>query len=121
MAFKPNRDKLNAKFEGYKLAKEPLSCVIQTFESGVRVARLDAQDYSYQHVRTFTLHNHLVADPWDGHSVYWCDREGNIQRASYDVSTPVRKYRLSVVWYCNFLCIMWWAWLWEMMRGNVIA
>lgn len=85
MAFKPNRDKLNPKFEGYKLGGEPLACVSQSFKTAVRVARLKEEDFSYQHVRAFTLCNHLVADPWDSQSVYWCVSDGSVLKGSYTV------------------------------------
>ena len=86
MAFKPDREKLNANFDGYKLGKQSLPCVSQPFEGGVRVAQLKEEDFSYQHVRAFTLCNHLAVDPWDGRSVYWCTRKGDILRGTYTVS-----------------------------------
>ena len=86
MAFKPDHDKLNARFDGYKLGRESLSCLLRSFQAGVRVARLKEEDFSYQHVRAFSLCNHLVADPWDGHSVYWCAGDGTILRGRCAVS-----------------------------------
>lgn len=91
MAFKPDRSKLNAKFDGYKLGKRSLPFHTQPFEEGVRVAKLKEEDYSYQHVRTFSLYNHLAVDPWDGRSVYWCASNGAIFRGQYAVR--VRNFR----------------------------
>ena len=86
MSFKPNRDKLNANFDGYKLGKQTLPCVSQPFEEGVRIARLKEEDFSYQHVRAFSLCNHLAVDPWDEHSVYWCTKKCAILKGRYTVS-----------------------------------
>lgn len=85
MTFKPDRDKLNANFEGYKLGKQPLLCITQSFDGQVRVARLKEADFSYQHVRAFSLYNHLTADPWDECSVYWCTNNDTILRGTYSV------------------------------------
>lgn len=87
MSFKPDRDKLNANFDGYKLGKQSLPCISQSFEDGVRVARLKEEDFSYQHVRAYSLFNHLAVDSWDGRSVYWCTRSGAILRGTYAVSS----------------------------------
>ncbi len=85
MAFKPDREKLNAKFEGYKLSKDPLSCVSKPLPCGVKVARLKEEQFSFQHVRSFTLHNHLVLDPWDQTSAYWYADDRSILRATFEV------------------------------------
>ena len=85
MTFRPDRDKLNAHFEGYRLGRRTLTCVTQSFAEDVRVARLKGDDLGYQHVRAFTLHNHLATDPWDGDSVYWCTSNGAILRGRYFV------------------------------------
>lgn len=86
MAFQPNRDLLNVNFEGYKLGKDALSCASREFASGVKVAKLKDEQFSYQHVRAFTLHNHLVLDPWSNNDAYWYAGDGTIQRAHYEVS-----------------------------------
>ena len=85
MTFKPDRDKLNANFEGYKLGKSSLACISQSFAEEVRVALLKGDDFCYQHVRAFSLCNHLAVDPWDGQSVYWCAGNGGILRGQYTV------------------------------------
>ena len=85
MAFKPDENLLNVNFEGYKLSKDALSCVSRSFSPGVRVARLKDEDFSFQHMRAFSLHNHLAVDPWDDTSVYWYAGDCTIQRAKYEV------------------------------------
>ena len=98
MVFKPAREKLNAHFEGYKLGKQSLQCVSQSFEGPVRVARLKEDDYSYQHVRAFTLCNHLTVDTWDdGRNVYWCTDSGTIFRGRYTVSLNASLYSVVTV------------------------
>ena len=71
MAFKPNRDLLNANFEGYKLAEVSLPFTSQSFVGGVNKLVLSEDQFSYQHVRQATMYNHLVFDPWNGFQVYW--------------------------------------------------
>ena len=88
--FKPDRDKLNANFEGYRLGRSSLTCVSQSFSEEVRVARLKGEDFGYQHVRAFSLCNHLVVDPWDPDSVYWCAGNGSVLRGRYLVRLHVR-------------------------------
>ena len=83
MTFRPDRDKLNAHFEGYRLGKKSLACISQSFAEEVRVARLQGDDFGYQHVRAFTLRNHLTIDPWAGDSVYWIASSGAILRGRY--------------------------------------
>ena len=84
--FKPDGEKLNANFDGYKLGKESLACVSRSFKGEVRVARLKEEDFSYQHVRAFSLCNHLTVDSWDEQSVYWCTNGGAILRGRHTVS-----------------------------------
>ena len=86
MAFKPNRDLLNANFEGYKLSSSSLNCGSRALEGAVHEARLKDGDFSYQHMRAFSLHNHLTVDIYDDSCVYWCTEDGSIQRATYLVS-----------------------------------
>lgn len=86
MAFKPNRTLLNVSFDGYKLSQDALTCVNQTLGSAVKLARLKEEQFSYQHVRTFTTHNHLAKNPWEDSSVYWYGEDYTIQKATYAVS-----------------------------------
>ena len=86
MAFSPNRELLNVNFEGYKLSESLLSHVSKELTEEVRVAKLKEEDYSYQHMRAFSLHNHLAVDPYDDASVYWYTSDGKIQQGTYNVS-----------------------------------
>ena len=86
MAFKPDRNLLNVNFEGYKLSESLLSHVSSELLEEVRVAKLKEEDYSYQHMRTYSLHNHLAFDPYNDSSVYWYTVDGRIQQGTYNVS-----------------------------------
>ncbi len=85
MAFKPNRDLLNVNFEGYKLSPSPIACVSCTVEGGVHRATMKDGDFSYQHMRAYSLHNHLFPDPHDQSTVYWISADGSVQRGAYEV------------------------------------
>ncbi len=85
MAFKPNRDLLNVNFEGYKLSLSPITCLSCAIQGEVHAATLKEGAFSYHHVRAFSLHNHLTPDPYDESSVYWCNKDGSIQRGTYAV------------------------------------
>ena len=89
MAFKPNRELLNVNFEGYKLSEALLAHVSKDLPEAVQVAKLKDEDYSYQHMRAYSLHNHMAVDPYDDSSVYWYTSDGKIQQGSYNVSTIV--------------------------------
>ena len=86
MAFKPNRELLNVNFEGYKLSESLLSHVSKDLAEEVQVARLKEEDYSYQHMRAYSLHNHLAVDPYQEDAVYWYTADGKIQEGTYKVS-----------------------------------
>ena len=81
----PDRDKLNANFDGYKLSETSIPCVSRALTSRVNVTRLKEDQFSFQHVRSFSLHNHLVLDPWDQSSVYWYAEDCTIQQAKLEV------------------------------------
>ena len=77
-AFIPKRELLNVHFEGYKLSGNTLTKIRIKLPDPVKVAKLEEDEFSYQHVRAHTLHNHLQCDPLDLYSVYWCDNEGSV-------------------------------------------
>ena len=86
MAFKPDKELLNPHFEGYKLAEKKLDFVRKELSVAVSTAQLDNDQFSYQHVRQFALHNHLVLDPWDTERVYWYGENNTIFCGSLNVS-----------------------------------
>ena len=74
MSFVPNRKLLQHDFDGYKLAPKHLGFTSRKLSSGVNVVHLKEQ-FSYQHVRAFSLHNNLFDDPWNHNVVYWCGND----------------------------------------------
>lgn len=82
----PNRDLLNSKFEGYKLADTPLSFIQQSFNGGVHMINI-TNHFSYERIHQATMYNHLVLDPWDRARVYWSSgQKQNIMCATLLVS-----------------------------------
>ena len=79
----PNRDLLNVNFEGYKLSESSLAVSRRKLPCAVSTVTLKDQ-FSYQHVRAHTLHNHLHFDPKNPASAYWCSKDGSILKASCD-------------------------------------
>ena len=77
----PNRDLLNVNFEGYKLSETPLSVLRRRLPCPVSTATLK-DEFSYQHVRAHSLHNHLHFDPLVPASVYWYAKDGSVVKAS---------------------------------------
>ena len=94
MAFKPTGEFLNANFEGYKLAEDRLPSFSKVLSVGVNVAKLRDEQFSYQHVRAFSLHNHLVMDPGDDSSVYWYAEDCTIQQARFELKVWLRNSAL---------------------------
>ena len=88
-AFKPNRELLNVNFHGYKLSENPLSHIQENLPCPTSRVHLRGDDFSYQHVRAYTLHNHLHFDPSSPSSVYWAASDGSIRKATL-TGTSVR-------------------------------
>lgn len=74
----PDRNLLNVHFEGYKLSSDPLTYIRASHSEPVKVARLTDDEFSYQYVRAYTLHNHLHHAPSDPSSVYWCNNKNSV-------------------------------------------
>ncbi|GFR94568.1 NudC domain-containing protein 1 [Elysia marginata] len=47
--------------------------------SGIDQAK-PSETFSSHHAKLFGLHNHLITDPWNNDSVYFCDRHWNVGR-----------------------------------------
>lgn len=86
-AFKPNRELLNVNFHGYKLSENPLEHIQEDLPCPASRVHLRGDDFSYQHVRAYTLHNHLHFDPSSPSSVYWAASDGSIRKASLNAGT----------------------------------
>lgn len=82
--FKPNRELLNVNFEGYKLSDAPLSCIQEDLHQSVSVVKLKGNEFSYQRMRAYALHNHLHCDPSHPSSVYWCADDHSIKKVTLE-------------------------------------
>ena len=113
--FKPTRALLNVNFEGYKLSEEPLRSVARALPAAVGTARLRSDQFSFQHVRAFSLHNHLVADPFDEARVYWYGEDEKIYSARFEVYIiPARLVAISrVINFILFPCTFYLFPLWS--------
>lgn len=83
--FKPTRALLNVNFEGYRLSERPLRSLARALPAAVGTARLRSDQFSYQHVRALSLHNHLATDPFDEARVYWYGEDDKIYSARFEV------------------------------------
>ena len=94
-SLRPNRQLLNPKFEGYKLALDPLTLSSTRLLSSVNNVPLREESFSLQHIRAFGNHNHLVIDSWtDGGKtevVYFVNENYEVQRVVVKVSEPISK------------------------------
>ncbi|XP_033096259.1 nudC domain-containing protein 1-like [Anneissia japonica] len=75
-----DRTLLDPNFDGYKLSLDPLPSYSVKTDSGIDSVRLRDDQYSYQHVKAFGLHNHLFLDVWHMNSVYYVDEKWHVRR-----------------------------------------
>lgn len=86
---RPDRQLLNAEFEGYKLSLQD----IPTFKEELTTPSIDRvlpnnEQYSLLHARIFGLHNHLIGETIDGREyVYYIDNALSINKVTYDTFT----------------------------------
>lgn len=83
-SLRPNRELLNPKFEGYKLALDPLTLSSTSLASAVNNVPLREESFSFQHIRAFGNRNHLVIDSWTDcgktEVVYFVNENYEVQR-----------------------------------------
>uniref|UniRef100_A0A1I8HL99 NudC domain-containing protein 1 n=1 Tax=Macrostomum lignano TaxID=282301 RepID=A0A1I8HL99_9PLAT len=75
-----NRDLLDSKFEGYKLALEQPGIVELKLPRPVDNPQLTERQYSFDHLKAYGVQNHLYLDPWDLDCAYYLDSEWNLMR-----------------------------------------
>lgn len=73
--FRPKKDLLNPTFEGYKLSLDSLPVYKHDLPNGVEHRKPNNQQLSFQHVKTFGLHNHLIDDPWEDDFTYFISKD----------------------------------------------
>ncbi|GFO43494.1 nudc domain-containing protein 1 [Plakobranchus ocellatus] len=77
---RPNRELLNSNFDHYQLSLDRVPMYETPLDDGIDVAKPPESTFSSHHAKLFGLHNHLIADPWNNDSVYFCDTHWNIGR-----------------------------------------
>ncbi|RUS88328.1 hypothetical protein EGW08_003899 [Elysia chlorotica] len=75
----PNRELLNLNFDHYQLSLDSVPVYETSLDDGIDEAK-PSETFSSHHAKLFGLHNHLIRDPWNDDSVYFCDRHWNIGR-----------------------------------------
>ena len=94
-SLRPNRELLDPKFEGYKLALDPLTLSSTSLASAVNNVPLREESFSFQHIRAFGNRNHLVIDSWTDcgktEVVYFVNENYEVQRVFVKVSQLIIK------------------------------
>jgi len=78
----PEKELLNARFEGYSLSLEPLPVYKHELSVGVKHLTPSDEQFSFQHAKTFGYHNHLCSDPWNSEFVFYLSKDLQVFRAS---------------------------------------
>lgn len=87
LEMRPDRSLLDPHFEGYKLSLETMSKLrLPLAQRPDRVAPSEDQ-YSFMHAHLFSMHNHLVADPWEPNAAYYIDANLVVQSIKYNTNT----------------------------------
>lgn len=68
---RPKKDLMDPTFEGYKLSLDALPVYKHDLPAVVQHRNPNSDQYSYQFVKLFSLHNHLLNDPWNVDFVYF--------------------------------------------------
>lgn len=85
--FRPSHLLLNPHFDGYKLSLDPLPILKNELNASPRRLFTTDDQYTFLHAKLFSLHNHLIHDPWIEYSCYFIDENWTIQNVRYDTNT----------------------------------
>lgn len=83
----PNTSLLNSNFDGYKLSLDPIPVLKTPLSTAPKRVFTTDDQYTFQHAKLFSLHNHLFRDPWLSDSAYFLDDNRTIQNIRYTSST----------------------------------
>ncbi|CAH1779692.1 unnamed protein product [Owenia fusiformis] len=92
---KVNRNLLDPNFDGYKLSLEALPTYEVPLESNLDETKLTTDQYSYQHIKAYGLHNHIYVDQHNTSTVYFVDDKWRVMRlcvqleSSFDPPTVI--------------------------------
>nr|CAG4640989.1 EOG090X08S2 [Eulimnadia texana] len=75
---RPQKSLLDPTFEGYKLSLDQLPIYKHEIPATVEHLKPSEEQYSYQHIRTFGLHNHLTTDLWNPNLCYFVTKDHQI-------------------------------------------
>lgn len=80
---KPKKDLLDPTFEGYKLILDALPVYKHELPGAIEHLKPNEEQFSFQHVKLFGLHNHLISDPWlNKESVYFIANKSHIYKVN---------------------------------------
>ena len=92
---RPRKDLLDPAFEGYKLSLDPLPVYKHELPIAVKHREPSDEQFSFQHVKTFGLHNHLIDDPWHPEYFFFVAEDQQVFRVH--LHSLVRKYPISIL------------------------
>lgn len=81
---RPNRNLIDANFDGYRLSLEPVPVKKLQLPATPRRCHTNDDQYSFLHAKLFSAHNLLVNDPWLAYSFYYVDNNWTIQNVKYN-------------------------------------
>ncbi|XP_067012724.2 nudC domain-containing protein 1 isoform X2 [Anabrus simplex] len=84
---RPRKELLDPNFDGYKLSLEPVPVYRLTLECGADHILPSDDQYSFLHLKIFSLHNHLYKDPWTDDGIYFIDKMWRVQKIISDTNT----------------------------------
>lgn len=85
--FRPSHLLLNPNFDGYKLSLGPVPILKTELNATPRRTFTNDDQYTFLHAKLFSLHNHLISDPWLDYSCYFIDENWTIQNVYYETTT----------------------------------
>lgn len=85
--FRPSHLLLNPNFDGYKLSLDPVPILKTELNASPRRMFTSDEQYTFLHAKLFSLHNHLIHDPWMEYSCYFIDENWTIQNVRYDTTS----------------------------------
>lgn len=85
--FRPSHLLLNPNFDGYKLSLDPVPILKTEINAAPRRTFTSDDQYTFLHAKLFSLHNHLIRDPWLEYSCYFVDENWSIQNVHYETAT----------------------------------
>lgn len=77
---RPKKDLLDPTFEGYKLSLDNIPVYSHELPQPVENLKPSEDQFSFQHVKTFGLHNHLMEDPWNSKIAFFVGQNLQVYR-----------------------------------------